>query len=110
VWLFRSQTGITLRAESQPIVERHLSRALALDPQLVSALALEASDIVWGQWKLEAGAAVGPDDRRKDPLESGDRFGKLQAVKGDPVVSTRRCHRITFQDCSLTPHRGTGSG
>jgi TolB-like protein/tetratricopeptide (TPR) repeat protein len=91
VWLFRSQYGITLRAESQPIVERHLSRALALDPQLVSALALEASDIVWGQWKLEAGAEAFRRVIALDPNEGGLRafYGHVLMIQGKPEEALR---------------------
>ena len=84
VWLYRSQAGITTRAESQPNVERHLRRALALDPQLASALQLEAADLVWGQWKLDAGAEAFRRAIALDPNNAQLRvfYGHVLMIQG----------------------------
>jgi len=86
VWLYRSQAGITPRAESQPMVERHLKRALALDPQLASALQLEAADLVWGQWKLDAGAEAFRRAIALDPNNAQLRvfYGHVLMIQGKP--------------------------
>jgi len=86
VWLYRSQAGITPRAESQPMLERHLKRALAIDPQLASALQLQAADLVWGQWKLDAGAEAFRRAIALDPNNAQLRvfYGHVLMIQGKP--------------------------
>ena len=55
VWGYRAQAGMIPAAEAGPVVQAHLAKALAIDPELPRARWVEAGNSVWRAWDFETG-------------------------------------------------------
>jgi len=92
VWAYRAQSGLASVADTRPQFEHHLSRALALDPGLASARALEAAMLTWGKWQLEAGEEAYRRALELDPNDAETQvfYGHVLMIRGDFDGAVRR--------------------
>jgi TolB-like protein/tetratricopeptide (TPR) repeat protein len=100
VWGYRAQLGLVHPFEARGIPDRHLERALELDPGLAAARCFLAERLFWLDWEYEQGMEEMVQCLDQDPNDARSRafHGHMLMILGRPGDALREGERAVQLD------------
>jgi TolB-like protein/tetratricopeptide (TPR) repeat protein len=100
VWANRAQWQLVSLLDARGVMDRHLERALELDPGLAAARTAAAEYLFWRDWEYERGIDEMERALRLDPNDAEGQafYGHMLMIMGRPDEARRQGERAVQLD------------